>query len=172
LEHAIVEIYDAVADAAPRELLRPLASTVREMHPETGVEQDLGHGISEGLIVAGWHEKPRFAVLDDGLQSTDAGPDDGRAARHRFERDQPERFGQRRHRAQIRGRVVQGEILLPTRTHERHIRFEAVLVDEAAELEDLLRFGRIVARIEGAADHEKTDVASHFGVTLKEKAER
>ena len=44
-------------------------------------------------------------------------------------------------------------------------------MNEPAKLEDLLRFGCVVAGIEGPPDDEETHVASHVGVALKEKRE-
>ena len=44
-------------------------------------------------------------------------------------------------------------------------------MNEPAKLEDLLRFGCVVAWIEGPRDDQETHVAPHIGVALKEKPE-
>src|SRR5439155_24899023 len=62
VEHAIVEIDDPVADATPSEVLGALARSVREVHAEARVSQDLGHGIGERLVIAGWPEESRLPV--------------------------------------------------------------------------------------------------------------
>src|SRR5207253_6562790 len=130
------------------------------------------HGVSERLVIAGRHEESRLPVLDHRLQSADASADDRCAARHRLERHQSERLGERRYRAEVRGSVVESEIFLSPRADERDVRLEPVLVHEAPELEDLLGLWCVVAGVKGTADHEETDVAPHVGMTLKQQTER
>ena len=145
---------------------------MREVHAQTVVREHRVDRLGQRGVVAGRHQQPRFAVLDERLEATDARADYRRPAGHRLERDEAERLGERRHRADVRGGVVERELLLVARPDEGDVRFHAVLVHEAPQLEDLLGLGSVVAGVEGATDDEEADVAAQVGVALEEESER
>ena len=85
---------------------------------------------------------------------TDGG-DDGRAARGRFERDQPERLGARRHQARRRRRgSSSARSVVRLRRHEPHLVVDAELVDEPVPHAAQLGFAVGAART--ADDHQLT----------------
>jgi hypothetical protein len=106
------------------------------------------------------------------LQATDARADDRSAAGHRFERDQTERLGERRHGANVRSRVVEREIFLIQRADEVDVRLHAVLVYEPAQLLDLLGLGCVVLSVERTTDDEETDIAPEVGPPGEQQTER
>ena len=61
-----------------------------------GVVQHLGDAVGQGHVVAGLEQHPGAGALDDLGQTTRASDDGRRAGRHALERDDPERFVQRR----------------------------------------------------------------------------
>ena len=139
-----------------------------QVHAQPRVEEHPSDSLGQRAIVARRHEQARLAVLYDCLQTAHPRAHDRRTAGHGLEGDQSERFGERRNGADVRRRVVQRELFLPARSDERNVRFHPVLVDEPSQLEDLLRLGCVVARIERPAHDQKTDITSQIWVPLEQ----
>src|SRR5688572_14177160 len=129
-------------------MLGAISRSVSKMHAKARVGENLFDRVRKRLIVSGGYEQARLAILDERLQATDARADDRSTAGHRFQRDQTERLGERRHGANVRSRVVEREISLIQRADEVYVRLHAVLVYEPAQLLDLLGLGCVVLRVE------------------------
>src|SRR5690606_23363334 len=91
-----VDLHHRRPNGMPREADRGLPRADLQAGVEVPVEQDAIDAGRHGLRIAGRHQAAAHVLLDREAHSADARGDDRRAAGHRFDGDQPERFVARR----------------------------------------------------------------------------
>jgi len=76
-------------------MLGAIARSVREMHPQPVIREDLLDRVRKRRVIAGGNEQTGFSVLDQGLKPADARANDRCSAGHGLESDQTERLRER-----------------------------------------------------------------------------
>ena len=123
--------------AAPRSCSTSTAANARRRRDPSrrasaSSPSNLPTGTAKSSGIATFDEETGLAVVDERAQSADRGRDDRRAARGRFERDEAERLGARRHDAHVGGAVEVGEPIVPLRLDPTNLARDAELVGQPA----------------------------------------